>query len=143
LSAVVHTHRLQVRYGETDQMGVVYHANYLTWFEVGRTEFLRHSGLTYRELEEKGVLLPVAEATLRYKLPARYDDWVEIRTRIEELTPVRLTFAYEVYRIPDETLLVSGKTMHAFTTPTMKPIRLSRAEPDVYAWLLAQYEGGA
>jgi acyl-CoA thioester hydrolase len=124
-------------------MGVVYHANYLTWFEVGRTEFLRHSGLTYRELEEKGVLLPVAEATLRYKLPARYDDWVEIRTRIEELTPVRLTFAYEVYRIPDETLLVSGKTMHAFTTPTMKPIRLSRAEPDVYAWLLAQYEGGA
>lgn len=131
-----------MRYGETDQMGVVYHTNYLNWFEVGRTELIRNAGLTYRELEERGVLLPVTDASLSYKKPARYDDVVEIQTRVKELSAVRLAFAYDIIRVSDQELLVSGETMHVFTNAELKPIRLSRTEPEVYAWLDAQYKGG-
>ncbi len=129
--------QIRVRYSETDQMGVVYHANYLNWFEVGRTEFFRQAGFNYRELEKKGILLPVAEATVSFRQPALYDDLVDIRTWISDISPVRLTYAYEIYR--GDQLLVSGKTMHVFTNAEMKPIRLSRIEPEVYAWLEAQH----
>jgi acyl-CoA thioester hydrolase len=142
VSPIIHTHQLRVRYGETDQMGVVYHTNYLNWFEVGRTELIRQAGLTYRELEERGVLLPVTDAAISYKKPARYDDMVEIRTRVKELTAVRLTFAYEVIRVSDQELLVSGETMHVFTNSELRPIRLAKTEPEVYAWLDAQHKGG-
>ncbi|MGG4456277.1 acyl-CoA thioesterase [Brevibacillus porteri] len=142
MTPIIHSHRLRVRYGETDQMGVVYHTNYLNWFEVGRTELIRHAGITYRELEEKGVLLPVTDANISYKQPARYDDEVEIRTRVKEISPVRLTFFYEIIRLPDQQLLVSGETMHVFTNTALRPIRLSRAEPDIYDWLDSQHKGG-
>ncbi|GED28638.1 acyl-CoA thioester hydrolase [Brevibacillus agri] len=142
MSPIIHAHRLRVRYGETDQMGVVYHTNYLNWFEVGRTELIRNAGLTYRELEERGVLLPVTDASLSYKKPARYDDVVEIQTRVKELSAVRLAFAYDIIRVSDQELLASGETMHVFTNAELKPIRLSRTEPEVYAWLDAQYKGG-
>ncbi|MGG1250779.1 thioesterase family protein [Brevibacillus agri] len=142
MSPIIHAHRLRVRYGETDQMGVVYHTNYLNWFEVGRTELIRNAGLTYRELEERGVLLPVTDASLSYKKPARYDDVVEIQTRVKELSAVRLAFAYDIIRVSDQELLASGETIHVFTNAELKPIRLSRTEPEVYAWLDAQYKGG-
>lgn len=132
--------RFRVRYSETDQMGIVYHANYLPWFEVGRTDFLREAGVTYCELEQQGFLLPVTDAVLSYKQPARYDDVVEVRTRIGELTPLRLNFAYEIYRVADETLLVTGETKHVFTNQALKPVRLPRVLPDLYAWLKAAYE---
>ena len=79
-----HLHPLRVRYQETDQMGVVYYANYLTWFEIGRTEFVRHFGTTYREIEAKGLLLPVVDAECSYLSPARYDDRVAVCTTIAE-----------------------------------------------------------
>lgn len=141
MSPIIHTHQLRVRYGETDQMGVVYHTNYLNWFEVGRTELIRHAGLTYRQLEEKGMLLPLTDASLSYKKPAKYDDVVEIRTTVAEISPLRLTFAYEIYRLPEEELLVTGKTMHVFTNKDLKPIRLPRSEPEVYQWLEEQHRG--
>jgi acyl-CoA thioester hydrolase len=122
-------------------MGVVYHANYLSWFEVGRTDYLRGAGVSYRELERQGVLLPVTDASLTYKQPALYDDEVEIRTSIREVTPVRMEFAYEIYRLADERLLVAGTTRHAFTNRELRPVRLSRLLPDVYAWLEAQQTG--
>jgi acyl-CoA thioester hydrolase len=122
-------------------MSVVYHANYLNWFEVGRTELIRQAGLTYRELEEKGILLPVTDANLSFKRPALYDDVVEIRTRVAEISPLRLTFVYEIYRMPEEELLVKGNTMHVFTNAELKPIRLSRTEPEVYRWLESQHLG--
>jgi acyl-CoA thioester hydrolase len=81
--------RVRVRYADTDQMGVTYHANYLVWFEVGRTDWLRGSGWTYRDMEEAGVSLPVIEVFCQYRQPARYDDEIEIRTRATLLTPVR------------------------------------------------------
>jgi len=141
MSPIQHTHSFRVRYGETDQMGVVYHANYLNWFEMGRTELIRGAQISYRELEERGVLLPVTDAVITYKKPARYDDQLEVRTIVEELTPVRLTFRYEIYRMPENELLVWGKTMHVFTTRDLKPIRLSRVEPELYRWLEMQHRG--
>ncbi|WP_010272066.1 acyl-CoA thioesterase [Paenibacillus senegalensis] len=91
-------HQIRVRYQETDQMGVVYHANYLNWFEIGRTEMIRRAGVTYRSLEEKDLLLPLVDAELQFKRPAFYDDIVTVYTRVMALAPVSLTFLYEIRR---------------------------------------------
>jgi acyl-CoA thioester hydrolase len=116
--------RVRVRYAETDQMGVVYHANYFVWFEVGRTDLLRRSGWTYRELEADGVGLPVIEAHCEYRQPARYDDELEIRTEGTLVSPVRVEFAYEVVRASDGASLVTGRTVHAGIDKDGKPCRL-------------------
>src|SRR5438105_5103832 len=93
---VWHETLLRVRYAETDKMGVVYYANYLVWFEVGRTDLLREAGWTYREMEADGFGLPVMEAHCEYHRPARYDDEVEVNTNGELLSPVRVKFAYQI-----------------------------------------------
>ena len=116
--------RVRVRYAETDQMGVVYHANYFVWFEVGRTDLLRRSGWTYRELEADGVGLPVIEAHCEYRQPARYDDEIEIRTEGTLVSPVRVEFAYEVVRASDGARLVTGRTVHAGVDKDGRPCRL-------------------
>src|SRR5690625_4909917 len=120
---------LRVRYQETDQMGVVHHANYINWFEVGRTEWLRASGTDYRQIEEKGLLLPVLQVHCKYKQPARYDDLVRIQARMIEYSGVKLTFAYEVYR--EHELLVTGTTFHCWTNKDLKPTPLRRIWPDL------------
>lgn len=132
------TIRFRVRYSETDQMGVVYHTNYVNWLEVGRTEFLRDASVSYRELEAQGLLLPLTDVQVSYKSPARYDDVVEVRTWIEQITPVRLDFGYEVYRIEDVCMLVTGVTKHVFTNLQFTPVRLPKLLPDLYEWLLGQ-----
>jgi acyl-CoA thioester hydrolase len=116
--------RVRVRYAETDQMGVVYYANYLVWFEVGRTDWLRSLGWTYREMEESGILLPVIEAQCEYRAPARYDDEVEIRTTGRLLSLVRVSFSDEVRLGPDAQLSALGQTTHAATGRDGKPCRL-------------------
>jgi acyl-CoA thioester hydrolase len=115
---------VRVRYAETDRMGVVYYANYLVWFEVGRTEWLRETGWTYREMEASGVALPVIEAHCQYKQPARYDDEIEIATRASLMTPVRIRFDYEVRRTADRALTASGYTVHAALDADSRPCRL-------------------
>ena len=97
-----------MRYAETDQMGVVYYANYFVWFEVGRTDLLRASGWSYREMEADGFALPVIEAHCEYRQPARYDDELEIRTEGTLLSPVRVRFDYEVVRSADDAALADG-----------------------------------
>ena len=104
---------VRVRYAETDQMGVVWHGHYLAWFEVGRTDLLRHQGMTYRELETEGLRLPVIEAELRFLRPARYDDVLEIRTRVREVRGATVRFDYEVHRPGTEGPLATGATAHA------------------------------
>ncbi|MUG73655.1 YbgC/FadM family acyl-CoA thioesterase [Paenibacillus validus] len=121
----------RVRYQETDQMGVVYHANYLTWFEVGRTEMIRSLGMPYQTLEARGLLLPLIEADLKFKQPAKYDDTVTIYTRVTAFTHLRLDFAYEVKR--GEELLVTGSTRHVWVNRDWKPTRIDREAPDLYA----------
>lgn len=113
-----------MRYAETDQMGVVYYANYFVWFEVGRTDLLRHEGWSYLNMEREGFSLPVVEAHCEYRRPARYDDELEIRTKGELLSPVRVKFQYELVRPSDGTLLADGHTIHAVLGATGRPRRL-------------------
>jgi acyl-CoA thioester hydrolase len=102
---------LRVRYAETDQMGVAYHANYLVWCEVGRTDFIRGLGLPYAELERRGTFLAVADASIRYRAPARYDDLLRVATRVESAGSRAITFGYEISRIePDPVLLATART---------------------------------
>lgn len=131
-------HRLRVRYQETDQMGVVYHGNYLTWFEIARTEWIRVLGMSYGRLEEKGLLLPVVGAELKYHQPARYDEEVDIEVTLVACSPVRLEFAYGVRRAKDGTLLVTGRSRHAWVKEDWTPARLDRMEPDLYKLLQRQ-----
>jgi len=126
-------HPLRVRYQETDQMGVVYHANYLNWFEIGRTELIRSLGMPYQSIEAKGLLLPVIEADIKFRIPAKYDDSIAIRTRIEEYTNLRLQFASEIVR--GDELLVSGGTRHVWLNREWKPARIDKAAPDLYELL--------
>lgn len=116
--------RVRVRYAETDQMGVVYYANYFVWFEVGRTDLLRNQGWSYREMEGDGVALPVIEAHCEYRQSARYDDDLEIRTTGSILSPIRVEFAYEVVRPGDATVLATGRTVHASLDRDGRPCRL-------------------
>jgi acyl-CoA thioester hydrolase len=116
--------RLRVRYAETDKMGVVYYANYLVWFEVGRTDLLRSLGWTYREMESSGVSLPVIQAHCDYQRPARYDDEIEVRTAGEMLSGARMKFRYTVVAASDGTVNAEGYTEHAAVDPAGRPCRL-------------------
>ena len=111
-----HEALLRVRYSETDKMGVVYHANYLVWFEIGRTEFCRARGFSYREMEEnENAFLVVAESYCRYKAPAYYDDELVVRTHITELRRRSLRFGYEIVRVSDGAVIAEGETGHVVT----------------------------
>jgi acyl-CoA thioester hydrolase len=117
--------RVRVRYAETDQMGVAYYANYLVWFEVGRTDWLRQAGATYRDMEQDdGVALPVIEAHCEYRRPSRYDDELTIATRATMITPVRVRFDYDVLRAGDDGPLAVGYTVHASVDAGGRPKRL-------------------
>lgn len=125
--------RLRVRYAETDQAGVVYHANYLIWFEVGRVELCRAHGFNYRDMErEAEAFLPVTEARVTYRIPAKYDDDILVRTRVLELRSRAIKFAYEVRRASDTTLLATGETHHIVTNGQGR----ARAFPPKYAELM-------
>lgn len=113
--------RLRVRYAETDQMGVVYYANYLIWMEIGRVELLRQAGFDYKSMElEDDCHIPVVEATCRYKAPARYDDEILIQTASTVLRGYILKFAYRILRASDRTLLAEGETAHVITDRQMQ-----------------------
>lgn len=114
---------VRVRYAETDRMGVVYYANYFVWFEVGRTEWLRQTGWTYKEMEATGVALPVIEAHCDYRQPVRYDDQVDIRTMATGLSPVRVRFDYEI-ALPGNVIAAAGHTIHAALDAGGRPCRL-------------------
>ena len=101
---------LRVNYSETDQMGVVYHANYLVWFDRARTELMRSTGLTYRELEQQGLYLAVSEVKVRYRAAARYDDLLQVRCWVREVASRRVTFGYTVDRAETGELLATGET---------------------------------
>lgn len=110
-----------VRYAETDMMGIVYHANYLPWFEVGRTTLLKEIGVPYKKLEEEGFRLPVLEVSAKYVRPAVYDDTLEIISTVSEKPLLRIRIDYEVRR--DGELLATGNTVHAFVDKQGRPVR--------------------
>jgi acyl-CoA thioester hydrolase len=115
---------VRVRYAETDQMGVVYYANYFVWFEVGRTDLLRLDGWSYKDMEHEGFSLPVVAAYGEYRAPARYDDVLGVKTRGRLLSPVRVRFDYEVVREVDAAVLATGYTEHAVLDRSGRPRRL-------------------
>jgi acyl-CoA thioester hydrolase len=121
--------RVRVRYAETDQMGVVYHSNYLIWFEVGRVEFIRQLGLNYKQMEEEGCGIAVVDVHVRYKSPARYDDELVIETRLLAARGAVVRFGYRILRVPDGLVLCEGETMHVVVGMDMK----KRSLPPKYA----------
>ncbi len=150
-------------------MGVVYHANYLSWFESGRTEMFRGLGFAYRSLEDLGVLLPVTAADLQFKSPARYDDLIAVYARLSVFSALRVVYEYEIRRLTEQEdgapgnhswsgmksepldqplpgeLLVSGSTSHVWLNKDWKPVRLDRALPELYRAITGalREEGGA
>jgi len=123
--AVVNEARLRVRYAETDQMGVVYHANYFVWFEIGRVELLRQLGFSYRDMEDlDGCGIAVIDARCRYKAPARYDDQIIVRTRLKYIRESLIQFEYELMRADDGILLAEGDTTHIVVNREMKKVSL-------------------
>jgi acyl-CoA thioester hydrolase len=119
-----HVSEFRVRYSETDQMGVVYHAEYLVWCEVGRTDFIRALGLPYSELERRGTALAVAEATIRYHAPARYDDLIRVETRLSAVRSRAITFDYLIRHGETGARLATARTLLVSLDPTGKPIPL-------------------
>jgi acyl-CoA thioester hydrolase len=117
-----HVATVRVIFGDTDAAGIVYYANYLRWFEVGRAELMRRKGFQYLVTMERGVLLPVIEAGARYHASARYDDELRVLAEIRDFRGVRLTFGYRIER-NDGTALVTGHTVHAFTGRDGRPAR--------------------
>lgn len=135
-----HETQLRVRYSETDAMQVVYHGNYLNWFEIGRTEMMRRAGIPYREMEGKGILLPVIEARAFYHAPARYDDQIVVRTSLVE-PQVKVKFEYEILRAADRQLLVDGYTVHAWVNQQMKPVLLRKVLPEMDKKIMQWFRG--
>ena len=121
-----HRFRIRVRYPETDRMGVVHHSHYLVWFEIGRTELLRDLGMPYAALEAEKVFMPVIEIGARYRAPVRYDEEVEVATRLEEVTGVRVRFGYRLLRLAGEEPVATGFSLHAAVGADGAPRRLPR-----------------
>ncbi len=115
----------RVRYGDTDTMGVVYYANYLRYFEAARVEYLRELGHDYRQMEAGGIVVAVIEAVCRYHVPARFDDLIALHCGVTDMRRASFAFEYEIRRLPDRTLLSSGRTVHAcLQRDTLRPVRV-------------------
>ena len=125
-----HKHQLRVTYQDTDKMGVVYYANYYRWFEIGRTEYMRALGMSYKEVEEQGILIPVVESHCSYHSPAHYDEIVTVITKLRELKRSKIIFDYQVKR--EEELLTTGHTIHVFVNDDFETVSLRKQSPEVW-----------
>ena len=119
----------QVRFAETDAMGVAHHANYFRWFEIGRVALLKKAGVYLNELMAQDVLFPITDVSCQYRASARFDDILAIETKLVKASRVKLVFSYRVIRLADQTLLAIGKTQNAFTNGAG---RVARVEPELY-----------
>ena len=115
--------KIRVIYADTDAMGIVYHTNYIRWFEIGRTEFFRALGLAYREIEERGILLPVSETYAKYSAPALYDETIVVETAVDPSVRAGIKFDYRIFREDGATLLAEGYTKHAFVDASGRVVR--------------------
>ncbi len=127
--------KLIARYSETDQMGIIHHSNYAVWFEAGRTDFLKKAGIPNKEIEEQGVLLPLYEMNCKFKSPARYEDEIIVKTKLEHIGKVRIVFSYQVLNAKDGSVLTTGETKHAWTNKSLKPVNAQLLIPDIYDML--------
>ena len=124
---------LKVRYAETDRMGIVHHSNYAVWFEAGRTELINNCGISYSEVESKGILLPLLELNCKFISSSTYEDKIIVRTHIKSYSKTRLNFYYEVFKEQDMTKpITTGETVHVWTNSELKPINLQKHFPELY-----------
>jgi len=115
--------KIRIRYGETDQMGVVYHGNYAQFLEMGRIEWLRELGISYRKMEEDGIMLPVISLNINYKKSARYDDVVNVKTQLKKIPTVKIDFDYEITNEQGEILTLANTVLAFIDMKTNKPVR--------------------
>lgn len=126
--------KLNVRYAETDKMGIVHHSKYYVWFEVARDEFISKLNITYKEIEDMGVMMPLIETHCKYLEGAKYGDEIIIKTSIEQLTGVKVVFKYEVFRASDDKILAKGSTVQAFVSSNeFKIINIKRKYPELWS----------
>ncbi|EPY2274118.1 acyl-CoA thioesterase [Clostridium sporogenes] len=130
-----------VRYVETDQMGVVHHSNYYPWFEIGRTEFTKATGMKYTDIENIGVMMPLTESYCKYIKPAKYEDKIIIETSIEKLTPVKIIFSYKIIKKENNELLAKGSTTQAFVNKkNFKVINLKQCNEELWNKFMELYK---
>lgn len=127
-----HDTEIIARYAETDKMGIIHHSVYPIWFEAGRTEYIRHLGLSYSEVEKEGLMLPLRSYRCEFLIPARYEDRIIIKTRIKDFNGVRLNFIYEVINKETNEVLTKGESEHVWADSNLKPINLKKKSQRVY-----------
>lgn len=125
--------KIIVRYAETDKMGIVHHSVYPIWYEVARTEFTKSSGISYSKMEEVGVMTPLVGLECKYIKPSFYEDELEVEVSIEQLTGVKIIFAYKIFK--GEELLNTGRTIHALVGKDLKPTNIKKKHPEIYEFL--------
>lgn len=125
-----HISTIEVRYAETDQMGIAHHSSYPIWFEVARTEFIKKAGISYTDVEKQGVITPLTGLECKYKKAAFYEDQLQIHVTLTRLTSVRLEFSYKVTR--EDELIATGKTSHGMVGKDMKPVNVKKEHPEIY-----------
>ncbi|ERI91817.1 acyl-CoA thioester hydrolase, YbgC/YbaW family [Clostridiales bacterium oral taxon 876 str. F0540] len=127
------TTELKVRYAETDQMGIVHHSNYYVYFETAREDFILGAGISYKEIEDKGIMMPLVETQCRYIEGAKYADELIIETSLQELSPVKVVLEYKVIRVKDGRLISKGKTIQTFVdSDSFKIVNLKKANADLW-----------
>ncbi|WP_236894546.1 acyl-CoA thioesterase [Clostridium beijerinckii] len=124
--------KIVVRYAETDKMGIVHHSNYFIWFEAGRIDFIKGSNISYSEMEENGILIPLAESNCKYIIGAKYEDELIIKTWVKQLTPVKVEFNYSVIRENDQKEIAKGSTLHVFVNNDFKIINLKKVNKEIF-----------
>ena len=123
---------VNVRYAETDKMGIVHHSVYPIWYELARTDLSKMAGFPYSKMEELGIMTPLVELNCKYYSPAYYDDELTVAATVSKLTPARIVFSYEVFRKDSSKPINTGYTVHAIVNKDMKPINTKKVSPDIY-----------
>ena len=123
---------VNVRYAETDKMGIVHHSVYPIWYELARTNLSKEAGFPYSKMEEMGIMTPLVELNCKYYSPAYYDDELIVTATVSKLTPARVVFSYEVYREGSDKPINTGHTVHAIVNKDMKPINTKKLYPEIY-----------
>ena len=124
--------KVEVRYAETDRMGIVHHSVYPIWYELARTEAIKQTGMTYSAMEELGIMTPLAELNCKYISPAEYEDILTIKVGISKLTPARIVFEYEVFKEGIDHPINTGNTVHAWVGKDLRPLNLKKQFPEIF-----------
>lgn len=132
--------KITVRYAETDQMGIAHHSNYPIWYEVARTDLIKKIGMSYTEMENQGVSVPLIELQCKYIAAAFYEDELTIEAKVSNVTPVKLEFEYKIYKNGSSKPINTGRTLHALVNKDLRPVNVKKNYPDLYEKLTAAIE---